>query len=72
MFPARSLVSDAGGFSIVVCGLMLSCWTSSGVTLAVALCVAIALGVPITLCIAVATSVLARRALWPGLALRSR
>jgi hypothetical protein len=40
--------------------------------LAVAFCVAVALCVSITLCVSVALRVLAWRALWSGLALRSR
>jgi len=56
----------------MVGGLVLSCWAWSGVSLAVAFCVAIALSISVALCVAVALSVLAWRALRSGLALRSR
>jgi hypothetical protein len=61
----------------MICGLMLTCWTWSGVRLtfpfrvAIALCIAVALCVSIALSVAVPTCVLGRRALWSGLALRS-
>jgi hypothetical protein len=76
--PAESLVPDTSRFSVMVSGLMLACWAWSGVSLAVAFCIAImlgiaiALGVTVALCVAVPTCVLGRRALWSGLALWSR
>jgi hypothetical protein len=57
----------------MVSGLMLSRWAWSRVSLTVAFCVAVALSIAISLriTVAVALRVLAWRALWPGLALRS-
>jgi hypothetical protein len=57
MFPARSLVSDAGWSSIMVSGLMLSRWTWSGVSLAVAFCIAIALCITVAVALGITVAV---------------
>ena len=78
MFPAKTLVLHTDGSSISVGGLVLSCWARSGLSLPVALCIAItlrisvALRVPVALCISIPTSVGPRCALRAGLSLRSR
>jgi hypothetical protein len=82
MFRDKPLVLDADRSSITICGLVLSCWTRTGLGLpialgiAVALCIAITLSIAIALCVAVPLSILigirSRRALWSGLTLRSR
>ena len=81
MFPGKCLVADADRVSVAVGSFVLACGTRTGLSLAVALgiavalCVAITLGIPVALCVAiplgVLTSVGARRALRPGLSLRS-